>query len=578
MTSPRKRLGELLLSLRLIDQDQLDSALASQSATKMPLGSILVDMGYITEELLLNALAAQIGVCPWRIEAEQPDPKAVKKVAGQVSQERQCLPVAIRGDLLLVAMVNPHDFATISLIRKQTGLRVEPVLADAKRLAEAIEKFHGKSAAPENLDELVDLALKDFNVTAKSKDKSAQITETDTRPVVGLVNQVLREAIRFGASDIHIEPRNDRVEVRYRVDGGMLLARQIPPTLLPMLVTRLKIMAELDIVEYRIPQDGRISVSIDGREVDLRVSVLPNYHGQRIVLRILDKSVSLKNLSEIGFSDHNLELFRSLVNKPYGMFLVTGPTGSGKTTTLYAALKELKKSSNNVMTCEDPVEYDIDGVNQSQVNEKVGLTFAKQLRAILRQDPDIVLVGEIRDGETAETAIRAALTGHMVLSTLHCNDAPSSIPRLLDMGIDPYLLGTSLTGVMAQRLLRVLCPHCTSTKPLDPHDADIMRGYGIEPPDLTSYSVGCQECANTGFKGRTAIHELMPVNSEVSKLVASRTPVEAISELAIEYGYIPMQQQALEMVASGVTSMEEAKRVVFLDAAFAGSSLARKIA
>lgn len=568
MATSKKRLGELLLSLRLVTPEQLDRALDAQATSPLPLGTVLVNMGYITEELLLNALAAQIGVWPWRLEENPPDQAAIARVPAAVCREHQCLPVAIRGDLLMLAMVNPHDFKVTEKVRALSGMRVEPVLADISRLVKAIEDCHGGRRTPENLDELVDQALKDFRVDAKGKEKSTQITEADTRPVVGLVNQILTGAIRSGASDVHIEPRHDRVEIRYRIDGQMQMAREIPPTLLPMLVTRLKIMAELDIVEFRVPQDGRVGVQIDGRDVDLRVSVLPNYHGQRIVLRILDKSMSLKKLEEVGFTDQNLATFRSLVTKPYGLFLVTGPTGSGKTTTLYAALQELKKVSNNVMTCEDPVEYDIDGINQSQVNEKVGLTFAKQLRAILRQDPDIVLVGEIRDGETAETAIRAALTGHLVLSTLHCNDAPSAIPRLKDMGVDPFLLSTSVIGVMSQRLIRQICPQCCKWSEANAQEKELLEAFGHHAPDGLARARGCPACNFSGYRGRSAVHEIMSVPPSVSKLIADHAPLDTVCMAASAYGYQPMQVRAMEMVVAGKTTLEEAQRVVFLDAKY----------
>lgn len=566
MTTSRKRLGDLLLSLRLLTPEQLERALHAQRENPAPLGTVLVQLGFISENLLLNALAAQIGVYPWRLEEQPAEPKALAKVPADICRSHQVLPVSLRGDLLLLAMVNPHDIDALDAVRNTTGLRVEPVLADAERLFKALESIHGARRLNENLDELVEKALQDFNVShAKSHHTVEKITEEESRPVVGLVNQLLTDAIRMKASDVHVEPRLDRVEIRFRIDGQLQKVREIPQSLLPMLTTRLKIMAELDIVEFRVPQDGRVTVTVDGRQVDVRVSVIPNYHGQRLVLRILDKVVGLKKLEEIGFQPHNLDLFRSLVKKPYGMFLVTGPTGSGKTTTLYAALAELKNSFTNVMTCEDPIEYDIDGVNQSQVNDKVGLTFAKQLRAILRQDPDVILVGEIRDGETAETAIRAALTGHMVLSTLHCNDAPSAIPRLMDMGVDPFLLSTSVIGVMSQRLLRQLCEVCKDEYPTTPAEEALFEAYGQRPPAHMWRPVGCECCEQTGYRGRSAIQEIMPITPGVAHLVAEHQPLDAICGEAKMAGYEPLALRALEMAGRGETSLEEASRVVFLD-------------
>ncbi len=567
MSNHRKRLGETLVSLRLVTAAQLERALATQKTSPAPLGTILVEQGAVSEDLLLNALAAQFGVRPWRLEVQPADPAAVARLPRGLCRGHQVLPVAVQGDLIILAMVNPHDMDAIDAVRNATGMRVEAVLADAGRLDAAIDNAHGARRRNEELDDLLNAALKDVGDDKRSRESNT-ITDADTRPVVGLVNQILTDAIRSGASDIHLEPRHDRVDVRYRIDGEMRLVRQVPGRVQRMLIARLKIMAEIDIVEYRIPQDGRISVNVDGREVDLRVSVLPNHHGQRIVLRILDKSVALRKLGDLGFDGTDLGLFRGLVSKPYGMFLVTGPTGSGKTTTLYAALGELCGEHNNVMTCEDPVEYEMDGVNQSQVNEKVGLTFAKQLRAILRQDPDVVLVGEVRDGETAETAIRAALTGHMVLSTLHCNDAPSAVPRLLDMGIDPFMLSTSLIGTMSQRLVRQLCPCCAVPGAPTAGEETIFRAYGVEVPRGVMRPGGCSACEGSGYKGRRAVHEILPVVPEIQALIAERAPMVEVRSAGVRHGYRPMQRRALEMVAGGKTSLEEASRVVFLDAGF----------
>jgi type IV pilus assembly protein PilB len=386
------------------------------------------------------------------------------------------------------------------------------------------------------------------------------------RPVVGLVNQLISDAIRMKASDIHIEPRAGAAALRLRIDGELVRCGEIPAKLMPMVVTRIKVMAKLDIVEFRVPQDGRIRVNLDGRGIDLRVSVLPNHHGQRVVMRILDQATALKKLDQMGFHPNNLGIFRTLIQKPYGMILVTGPTGSGKTTTLYGALNELKRVGTNIMTCEDPVEYDLEGINQSQVNDKVGLTFAMQLRAILRQDPDIVLVGEIRDHETAQTAIRAAMTGHLVLSTLHCNDAPSAVPRLLDMGVDPFLLSTSLIGVMAQRLVRRLCPECRRQGVPTGQELTLMNHYlGEVGVPLVWRPGGCPKCANTGIVGRMAVHEVMPITTEVGKKIAACASMDELRDAAARFGYRTMQHDALDRVVNGTTSIEEAMRLIYFD-------------
>lgn len=566
MAHGKKRLGEHLISLKLINQRQLEQALEIQRDTPAPLGSILVSLGFITEDLLLNALAAQMGVAPWRLDENPPTSDAVQKVPGHLCKTYQVLPCAVRGDLLVLAMRNPLDLDAIDLVRNFVNMRIDPVLADSDRLKKVIDDVHGDTGL-RRVDSLVSAALEDFNLDHNKTAVRETLSETDTRPVVGLVNQLLSDAIRMGASDVHIEPRFDRVDVRYRIDGELIKIKEVPLSLHPMLTTRLKIMAELDIVEFRVPQDGRVSANVDGRTVDLRVSVLPNQHGQRIVLRILDKTASVKTLEEIGFSEKHLRVFRDQIRKPYGILLVTGPTGSGKTTTLYGAISELRKNSNNIMTCEDPIEYEIDGVNQSQVNEKVGLTFVTQLRAILRQDPDIIMVGEIRDGETAETAIRAALTGHLVLSTLHCNDAPSAVPRLLDMDIDPFLLSTCLIGVMSQRLLRLLCPKCRVNTSPDEEERDFLQMVlrGNEIPMLWK-PVGCAYCNRTGYRGRTAVHEIMPMPGEIAKAIAERSPIEYLREIADQYGYKPMRDEAMRLVLSGQTSLAEARRQVFFEA------------
>lgn len=565
MASDKRRLGEILISRRLITKDQLETACAKQRENHAPLGSILIDMGLITEDLLLQALAAQYGVSAWHLDRDEPRREAYRKVPEQMCRNYQVLPVQIRGDLLMLAMRNPMDLDAIDAVRNVSGMRVEPVLANEDRLSKYIEQAFSSHVQSKATDGLVSQAMAEIS-SSGPKESRKVLTEEETRPIIGLVNQIISDAIRAGSSDIHIEPRADRVDIRYRIDGQLQKLREIPPDIMPMFTTRLKIMAELDIVESRLPQDGRITVEVDGRDVDLRVSVLPNYHGQRIVLRILDKSVTLKRLDELGFTTLNMQLFRNLIHKPYGMVLVTGPTGSGKTTTLYAALDELKQVTNNIMTCEDPVEYDIDGINQSQVFEKVGLTFAKQLRAILRQDPDVILVGEIRDKETADTAIRAALTGHLVLSTLHSNDAPSAIPRLLDMGVDPYLLSTSLIGVMAQRLLRVLCPHCRE-EVTSGDDRELLASVlGDENVPKTWRAKGCSRCLHTGYKGRIAVHEVLPVTPEVGSMIASQRSIDDVRKAAAKYGYQPLQVDAMRKVIDGITTLAEAKRLVFFGA------------
>jgi type IV pilus assembly protein PilB len=564
MKSGRMRLGDLLIVQKLITKEQLEEALNIQRQRFEPLGQILIQMGVLSEERLIQVCAMQKGVAAWFLQRDPPSAEALALVPGVVCRSHSLIPVQIKGDKLLVAMCNPDDVDAIDIVRNISRRRVEPVLTSQEQLIKALDDAFGNKQSTEAMSRFISDAMGEFGV---DKDKSPgrneeAVTEAAMRPVVGLVNQMLTEAIRMRASDIHIEPRKDRVEIRYRVDGQLQKVHEIPSKLKAALIARIKIISQLDIVEYRVPQDGRTAFEVDGRIIDLRVSVLPNYHGQRIVMRILDKGVALRKLGELGFATHNLDLFQDIISKPYGLVLVTGPTGSGKTTSLYAALNQLKQVTNNIMTCEDPVEYDIDGINQSHVHEKVGLTFAAQLRAILRQDPDIVLVGEIRDRETAETAIRAALTGHLVLSTLHCNDAPSAIPRLCDMGVEPFMLSTALVGVTAQRLVRQLCSHCRQLYTPSPEERALL---GIFADDVTTQvwrPVGCSGCNNTGYKGRTGVHEVFPTPHEVQRAIAAREPLENIREISERYGYRPMQFDAAQRVLMGQTSLSEARRMI----------------
>ena len=565
MYANRKRLGELLVSQKLITQEQLDTALDMQRRRFQPLGHILIQQNWITEKRLLQTCAFQKGVSAWYLQDSPATAEAIALIPPALCKKHQVLPVQINGPTLILAMRDPGDVDGIDAVRNLSKLRVEPVLANEERLLEAIQALDQQGGgAPNELSRLVSEAMTEFEGDSMNR-ASGEVTEAEMRPVVGLVNKLLTEAIRMRASDIHIEHRKEHVEVRFRVDGQLQRVHTIPGKLKAALVARVKIMALLDIVEHRLPQDGRLSVTLDGRTVDLRISVLPNYHGERIVMRVLDKNAVLRRLPDLGFSETNNALFEEMIVKPHGLVLVTGPTGSGKTTTLYAALNHLKEVTNNIMTCEDPVEYDIDGLNQSQVNEKVGLTFAAQLRAILRQDPDIVLVGEIRDQETAEIALRASMTGHLVLSTLHCNDAVSAVPRLMDMGVDPSLLSTALIGVTAQRLVRVLCENCKEQYASTPEER-LLFGPQLQRDHLLLWkAVGCAECGDMGYKGRMAVHEVFPVTSEVQRAISIGEPVEALRRKSALYGYVPMQAAACDAVLAGLTSLTEARRLVFFD-------------
>lgn len=563
-----KKLGELLVENRLITQRQLDRALERQAQTREKLGAILIAMQTMSERRLLQVLSAQKGVSPWHLEEDHPTEEALKLVPEDMCRVFQVLPVAIRGDLLLLAMRDPEDREAIENVRQQTQMRIEPVLADEARLAYSIDNAYGvvKARRAVALDKYVAEAMAGLEQLDLVDADKVVFNEEQTEPVSGLVDHIIEEAIRLHASDIHFEPREEIAEIRYRLDGQLMKMREIPSELMPLVVARIKIMGDLDLADLKNPQDGRSQFKFGSNNVGLRISALPNFHGTRIVMRVLDKAVGLRAMDRLGFEAQNLTMFRELIAKPYGLFLVTGPTGSGKTTTLYAAVEELKQTATNIMTCEDPVEYDISGINQSEVQERSGLTFGKQLKAIMRQDPDVVLIGEIRDAETAEIALRAATSGHMVLATMHCNDAAAAVPRLFDMGVDAHTLSSALVGTLSQRLIRVLCPKCKkSTTPTEEENLLLTKNFGLENVEQVWHACGCDDCMNTGYKGRTAVHEVLPVTEEVTSLIENRAKPEELKKAASYYGYLPMQQDAITRVLSGETTVEEAMRVLAID-------------
>lgn len=560
-----KEIGSILLDRRLITPEQLLRAKELQRKVPQSLVSILISQGYVSEDMVLKAQAAELHVRVWDVEKDKPRPNALRMIPASVCKQYSILPLQVRGDLLLVAMRNPQDTDAIEMLRNLAGMRIEPVLVGESRLEYFLSNLTDDHFGSENMEDTIARAMTEFGGRAEVRDRE-DLAEEDTRPVVGLVNEIMSNAIRMKASDIHVDPLMSSVELRFRLDGQLVKIREIPADLQSMLAVRFKIMAGLDIVETRLPQDGRISVTIEGRPVDLRVSTMPNIHGERIVLRVLDRQAGVRKLDDLGFSPNVMSSFRQLIRKPYGMFLVTGPTGSGKTTTLYAALQEVRTGANNVMTCEDPVEYEVPGIAQSQVNEKIGLTFASQLRSILRQDPDVILVGEIRDHETAETAIRASLTGHMVFSTLHSNDSLSAIPRLMDIGVDPYLLGSSLVGVMSQRLVRKLCVHCRESLTPSESDWEFAAHHGVDLNGAQIYrACGCDRCYGTGYSGRQAALELLPITPALAGMISEKSRMDVFESIAREQGFETLQTSAIKLWASGITSLEEVSRVVFFD-------------
>jgi len=564
----KKPLGDILVSKGIISRSELDDALKEQERSRKRLGEVLIALGIVSEEQVTEARALQLDVGYVNLQEEQCDSEAIAAVSESTARAYRLIPVKNANDKLVVAMVNPLDVEAMDLVQFETKCRVEPVLGTEWRIVEGIDRRYG-SYSTEDLQSFVQEATSDVEVTVETDDNVNEDIDEMKRqghrpPVVRMVNLLLTQAVRRGASDVHIEPRRTGVDVRYRIDGELKLVKSIPRSLHAAISSRIKIMSELDISERRLPQDGRISVRLDTKSIDLRVSTSPTLYGERTVLRILDRTEGLIPLGDLGFSPSELEAFKSLAVQPHGIILVTGPTGSGKTTTLYAALNMLNSENVNIMTVEDPIEYELDGVNQTNVHPRIGLTFAKQLRAILRQDPDVVLVGEIRDTETADVAFRAALTGHLVFSTLHCNDAAAAITRLIDMGVEPFLVGSAITGVIAQRLVRVLCPDCREAYEPD-EGTDVMLGLSPTADVKLYRAVGCVSCDGTGYKGRTSITETMVMNDHIRRLTVGKSSSSEIKRVALESGMKTMQEDGSAKLLAGITTVEEVQRKIFVE-------------
>lgn len=568
-----KQLGEILVTRGYVTPEQLNSALEAQNGllTMEALGDTLVSMGYLSNRDKLRCLADQWGVEFVDLETFPVDTEIVKLCGQEICRRYKAIPISKPNGKVVVAMKDPNDIYAIDPLRLILGADVEPVLADEEDILGAISRYFADDGASQAMvqDALKDIDLDNIDMAPSVDDGSdvsvEQLRElVDEAPVVRLANLIMSQAVKDGASDIHIEPTREGVRVRNRVDGILQESSHLPKKIQASLISRFKIMASMDIAEKRAPQDGRISMIIEGKQWDFRVSTLPSVFGEKVVLRILDKSAISVGLHRLGLMPKTLEQFEGLIQRTYGIILVTGPTGSGKSTTLYSVLSKLNSTEKNILTIEDPVEYELPGITQVGVNPRAGLTFAAGLRCMLRQDPNIIMVGEIRDGETALIAVEAALTGHLVLSTLHTNDAPGAVARLLDMGVEPFLISSAVVGVLAQRLARVICPRCKiSYQP--PMDAVRRLGMSSENTQGVKFyrGKGCEYCKGTGYKGRTGIYELMTVNDEIRDLALNRASSHAIKEAAIRNNMITLKQDATEKVLLGVTTLEETLRVVY---------------
>lgn len=562
MVSKKKLpLGESLVGVGLISKDQLEKALKEQGKTGERIGRVLVSLGFVNEDDISKILGQQLGI-PCVSLADYPiDPEVMTLVSLNVAKRYRVIPLLLKeGKILVVAMADPLNVFALDDLKRITRYKIEPVVSSEKEIINAIEQYYSLSDSLEEIME--DIGEQVLEVLPKEKEvEVAELRErAEEAPVVKLVNSIILEAVRDEASDIHIEPDEKLLRIRYRVDGILHEMMTPPRQFHPAVLSRIKIMAEMDIAEKRIPQDGRFQIKTGGKEIDIRASVLPTVFGEKAVLRLLDRSSTLLGLDQLGLLPEAQKRFAGIIRRPHGIILVTGPTGSGKTTTLYTVLGEINSLEKNIITLEDPVEYHLDIINQSQINPKVGMGFAAGLRSILRQDPDIIMVGEIRDYETAEIAIQAALTGHLVLSTLHTNDAPGSLTRLLDMGVEPFLLSSSIIGVVAQRLVRTICGECKKDyKP----SAEILDKLGLRKADtLTFYEgEGCKKCKETGYKGRLGIFELMLMNEEIRELVGARASTEKIRQVAKKAGMQTLREDGIKKIKKGVTTIEEVLRV-----------------
>ena len=568
------RLGELLLKANLISQDQLKEALKHQKEKGAKLGETLINLGFVSEEDITECLSQQFGVPSINLAHFDIDPTVIKLIPPDVARKYNILPVNKTGATITIAMADPTNVFAMDDIKFMTGYNVEPVVASELGIKNSIDNYYGSTASLELKKVMEDLQTAeqtDLEVLEDEEelDVAALADSAEEAPVVKLVNLILSDAIKRGASDIHIEPYEKEYRVRFRIDGILYEIMNPPLKLRDAITSRLKILAKLDISEKRLPQDGRIKLKMKlnerNKELDFRVSILPTLFGEKIVMRLLDKDNLRLDLTKLGFEPESLAKFEEAIFKPWGMVLVTGPTGSGKTNTLYSALSKVNSPEVNIMTAEDPVEFNLPGINQVQMKEQIGLNFAATLRSFLRQDPNIILVGEIRDFETAEIAIKAALTGHLVLSTLHTNDAPSTINRLMNMGIEPFLVATSVHLIAAQRLVRRICQSCKEEVDIQPQ---ALLNLGYRKDELGTFKVfkgrGCDKCNNTGYKGRVGLVEVMIVDDEVRDLILSGASAMDLKRVAADRGMISLRRSGLYKIKDGITTIEEVVRETVL--------------
>ena len=557
----KKRLGDILIDAGVINEEQLAAALTEQKEKGQKLGETLIDLGFTTEVEIANALHRQLN-CDFIILSERRIDQEITKLVGEeILRKHSVMPFEFKQgypNILRVAMSNPLDFLALDDIAIITNFQIEPTVATTQDIASAIDKYYGNIEAlkvaqryTEERDSLIKTELLTLDIPSE---------EVENAPIVVLVRSIIEQAIRQRASDIHIEPLEDELRVRYRIDGVLNKGRRYNLSLMPAIIARLKIISGMDISEKRRPQDGRITIAVARSEYDIRSSMIPTVYGEKIVLRIATKNGFTRDKRELGFTDEEMESYDKMIAQPNGIILITGPTGSGKSTTLYTMLTSLNKDGVNLITIEDPVEAHIAGVNQIQVNERVNLTFASALRSILRQDPDIIMIGEIRDQETAEIAVKASITGHLVASTIHTNSAASTVTRMTDMGVEPYLLSEALAGIIAQRLVRRLCPDCKKKREATEVEKHIL-GYPASKSLQLHEAIGCIKCNDTGYIGRIGVYEILQTSTRIREAIRKKWPTDAIMEIAESEGMKPLRLRAIELVFDGITSVEELLRI-----------------
>lgn len=555
----KKKLGDILMDAGVINEEQLTLALAEQKIKKQKLGVTLIDMGITTEKEIASALHRQLGYDMVSLLGLSIDEKVCKLVNEQILRKNMMLPFEFKADnpsILRVAMADPLDMMAMDDIEIATGLQIEPVIATPSEIAASIDRYFGNAEARA----VAERYTKEMEETVEVEDTHNRVG-IDNSPIVILVKTMIEQAVRLRASDIHIEPMESQIRIRYRVDGMLKEVMRYEMNFLPAIITRIKIIGGMDISEKRKPQDGRLTMIVDRREYDIRVSIMPSIFGEKAVLRIASKRELTKDKKKLGFREGELEKFNHILANPHGIILVTGPTGSGKSTTLYTVLNELNREEVNIITVEDPVEANIEGICQVQVNTKAGLTFASALRSILRQDPDIIMIGEIRDTETAQIAVQASITGHLVVSTLHTNDAASTFSRLQDMGVEPYLLADASVGVIAQRLVRKLCS-CKKARLTNQSENELL-GLAPEASQMIFEPNGCQLCNGTGYMGRIGVFEIMPVTDAIKEIISKRGNTNQIKEVAIKEGMSTLKMNAAKYVLDGTTSISEMMRIAF---------------